>query len=89
MFENSLSKAYSYYIHAHLCNHIFLILVDCVWDAWVNGTCSTTCGAGQQTKVRVKLTEEAYGGTCTGKSTDVVSCIDFECPGMYLRMIFV
>ena len=67
---------------------IYIILVDCVWDAWVNGTCSTTCGAGQQTKVRVKLTEEAYGGTCTEKSTEVVSCIHVECPGMYLSTTF-
>ena len=62
--------------------------VDCVWDAWVNGTCSTTCGAGQRTKTRVKLTTEAYGGTCTGESIVVVSCLDVECPSMYLGLIF-
>ena len=65
-----------------------LFLVDCVWDAWVNGTCSTTCGAGKQTNMRVKLTVEAYGGTCTENSTEVVSCLDVECPGMYFSMTF-
>ena len=73
-------------MHRYKC--IYSILVDCVWDAWVNGTCSTTCGTGQKTNTRVKLTEEAYGGTCTEESMVVVSCIDVECPGMYLSMSF-
>ena len=68
--------------------YIYFILVDCVWDAWVNGTCSTTCGDGQQNNTRIKLTEEAYGGKCSGESTDVVSCKDVECPGMYLSLNF-
>ena len=63
------------------------MLVDCVWDAWVNGTCSTTCGAGQRTTTRIKLTLEAYGGTCTGESIEVVSCLNDECPGMYLSLV--
>ena len=84
MYSNIICTIYMY-----IYKHIYLVSVDCVWNAWVNGTCTTTCGDGQQTNTRVKIIEEAYGGTCTGKSTDVVSCIDVECPGMYLRMIFV
>ena len=68
--------------------YIYIVLVNCVWDAWVNGTCSTTCGAGQQTNTRDKLTEEAYGGACSEESTEVVSCINVECPGMYLSLFF-
>ena len=82
-----MSKAYIYNVHSHISMQM-LFLVDCVWDAWVNGTCSTTCGAGQQTNMRVKLTVEAYGGTCTENSTEVVSCLDVECPGMYFSMTF-
>ena len=63
------------------------MLVDCVWDAWVHGTCTgtstfngTTCGNGTQTNTRNKTLEELYGGTCTGNSTEDVSCEDVECP---------
>ena len=79
-----------YYLCINVCINIciYSILVDCVWDAWVNGTCSTTCGAGQQTNSRVKLTEEVNGGTCTGESTEVIPCIDVECPGMHLSLEF-
>ena len=70
----------------YIYKYVYFNLVDCVWDAWVNGTCSTTCGTGQQTNTRVKLTEEAHGGTCTEESTEVVSCLDLECPGTNLNM---
>ena len=68
-------RMYIYVIYA------IAILVDCEWDDWVEGDCSATCGTGQQTNTRVKLTEEANGGTCTGKSTNVTSCLVVECPG--------
>ena len=62
------------------------ILVDCEWGGWVEGDCSTTCGTGQKINTRTKLIEEAYGGNCTGESTEVLSCLLVECPGMYLSL---
>ena len=62
------------------------ILVDCEWDDWAEGDCSTTCGAGQQNNLRVKLVEEANGGTCNGESTNVTSCLVVECPGIHLNL---
>ena len=56
-------------------------LVDCEWAKWVEGDCSTTCGAGKQNNTRSKIIEEANGGNCTGESTEVQSCLVVECPG--------
>ena len=70
----------------HVCVCVIIyrpaISVDCEWAEWVEGICSTTCGTGQQNNTRVKLTEEANGGTCTGVSTELLSCLDVECPSM-------
>ena len=62
------------------------ILVDCEWGNWYEGDCSTTCGIGEQTNIRIKLVEEANGGNCTGGYTNVTSCLVVECPGMYLSL---
>ena len=62
------------------------ILVDCEWGGWVEGDCSTTCGTGQKLNTRIKLIEEANGGNCNGESTEVLSCLVVECPGMYLSL---
>ena len=67
--------------HTSIYVHI-IVLVDCVWDAWVNGACSARCGHGTQTNNRTKLIKEANGGNCTGESTKVVACLGVECPGM-------
>ena len=64
------------------------ILVDCEWGDWVKGDCSATCGTGEQKNTRTKLAQEAHGGTCTGGSTNVTSCLVAECPGMYLSPTF-
>ena len=60
--------------------------MDCEWDDWVEGDCSRTCGAGQQNNTRVKLVEEANGGTCTGESSNVTSCLVSECPGTHSNL---
>ena len=44
------------------------------------GECSTTCGAGTRTNTRVKLVEEANGGTCDGEPTEIEECQAGECP---------
>ena len=71
----------------HVCVLVIIyrlsISVDCEWAEWVEGICSTTCGAGQQNNTRVKLTEETNGGTCTGESSELLSCLDVECPGKF------
>ena len=58
------------------------ISVDCVWGDWIEGDCSTTCGTGEQTDTRVKLIEEANGGTCVGDSSNVSNCTLEQCRGM-------
>ena len=63
------------------------ILVDCEWGEWVEGDCSTTCGTGQQTNTREKVVNKEHDGNCTGKSTNVTSCVVDECPGVYLKMV--
>ena len=73
------------YIH-YICIRMFSIVVDCVWGDWVEGDCSTTCGAGQQNMTRVKLVEEAHGGACNGELINVTSCLVVECPGKYLSL---
>jgi hypothetical protein len=56
--------------------------VDCVlgqWEAWE--PCSQTCGVGQQSHVRVILTDAAGGGSlCTGPLRETKSCVDAPCP---------
>merc|ERR1719400_2172731 len=54
--------------------------VHCVWDDWVLGECSATCGAGTRTNTRVKLVEEANGGTCDGQPNEIEECQAGECP---------
>jgi len=54
--------------------------VHCEWDQWTEGECSETCGAGLRLNTRVKLVEEAFGGTCDGHNTEALMCNDGECP---------
>ena len=42
----------------------------------------------KKTNTRVKITEETYGGICSGEPTEVESCLDVECPGIYSIMSF-
>ena len=60
------------------------IAIHCKWGAWVYGICSASCGTGTRTDTRVKIVEEANGGTCTGKPIEIVQCKEKECPGKYL-----
>ena len=39
------------------------ISVNCEWGNWYEGDCSTTCGIGEQTNIRIKLVEEAMEET--------------------------
>ena len=62
------------------------ISVDCEWGDWVEGECSTTCGPGVQNNTRIKLIEEAFGGTCIGEYNNVTNCELEPCPGMYVSL---
>ena len=56
--------------------------VDCEWDDWRIGECSKTCGGGERTNIRNKITEATDGGEeCSGTSTSTESCNTQECPG--------
>jgi len=55
--------------------------VNCVWGAWVEGSCSKTCGGGKRTDTRTKDKSESNGGTCEGESTlPNQECNDEDCP---------
>ena len=53
------------------------------------GTCSKTCGTGTRTNTRIKLVEEANGGTCSGQPTEIEECNTQPCPGIYVNMITI
>ena len=59
--------------------------IHCVWDDWVSGECSKTCGTGIQINTRTKKVVEKDGGTCTGTSTEEKECKIKECPGSLLH----
>ena len=65
--------------------HKFIFLeVDCVWDEWVVGDCSKSCGGGLLTKTRAPLVDAAHGGVnCTGDPVVSESCNVDECPGKF------
>merc|ERR1719219_1847927 len=55
--------------------------VDCEQSAWIDGTCSATCGGGTMTQTRSILTAAANGGTACGPSSQSASCGNDACPG--------
>ena len=65
----------------------FSVAVNCVWNHWVYGQCSKTCGNGTQIKTRTKQAVESNGGTCPGQHTETVKCYIQDCPGN-LRIYF-
>ncbi|XP_057313082.1 SCO-spondin-like isoform X2 [Hydractinia symbiolongicarpus] len=52
------------------------------WGAWVNGSCSQTCGYGTRLRTRnCANPAPAHGGSaCPGVSTSSISCNDRPCP---------
>jgi len=54
--------------------------IHCEWDEWIVGDCSAECGFGTRTNTRTKLVEEANGGTCSGQASEIVECMEKECP---------
>ena len=58
-----------------------ILAIHCIWNDWIIGECSATCGTGTRINNRTKLVEEEHGGTCTGKYTETEECKIKECPG--------
>ena len=70
----------------HLTLFINYIVVDCVWEEWIVGECSRTCGGGIQTNTRKPSTTSAHGGKeCSGSSNITKSCNTQDCPGACLN----
>ena len=62
---------------------LYLVAVDCKWNAFGYWTaCSKTCGTGQQSRTRTKMTEAANGGSnCTGSVNEMRDCNTASCLG--------
>lgn len=65
------------------------LLVAGEWSAWVNGTCSTTCGPGklQRTRVCRNVLTGAVQSDCDGHDNETLDCNLGYCEGN-LQMIY-
>ena len=64
-------------------------VIDCEWSQWINsGSCSQTCGSGEQVKTRQKIIKEQNGGICDGDATSRILCNTQSCPGMNDNFLF-
>jgi len=54
--------------------------VHCEWNGWNVGQCSVSCGYGTRHNTRTKRVHEKDGGSCSGSSSETVSCFERECP---------
>ena len=57
--------------------------VHCVWNDWVIGDCSVTCGEGVRTNTRTQKEAAQFGGNeCEGLASSTERCYDQDCPGI-------
>ena len=61
-------------------------VIDCEWNEWQTGVCTTSCGKGYRTKSRTKKVEEANGGTCDGEGTEHELCNSGPCPSKQSKL---
>jgi hypothetical protein len=63
--------------------------MDGFWSSWSNFTeCSTTCGKGTQTRKRTCDNPPPDGGQfCRGNDTEIIECIQPDCPGIFFTLI--
>lgn len=95
LLSHNITKCFTYfeiyYIHQN-----FINLVDGEWGSWNNSLCSTSCGGGDKTKVRLcnnpspslrgrncLLSDDT--GTMDAKEELTLKCNEEECPSMYFR----
>ena len=58
-------------------------MINCEWSQWTNlGSCSQTCGSGEQIKTRHEIVDEQNRGICDGNATTKVQCNSQSCPGL-------
>jgi len=62
------------------CNVAVCPPIHCVWNEWMLGECSKSCGTGTRTNLRTKKVYEEFGGTCTGQPSEIEECLVVECP---------
>eukprot|EP01137_Pigoraptor_chileana_P018064 Opistho-2@77001 len=63
------------------CAGLVFAAVDCQYSAWSDwSSCSTACGFGVSTRVRVIAIQAANGGAlCTGPSVEEKECVGSTC----------
>ena len=56
---------------------------NCEWEEFGHwGSCSQSCGGGEQSRTRLVKQREAYGGVaCDGESTETRACNEALCAG--------
>ena len=69
--------------NAHFSVFLIYDIVDCEWDDWTIGNCSSSCGGGTRTNTRSKKVNAEHGGEeCDDVATSIEeSCNVQECPG--------
>jgi Thrombospondin type 1 domain. len=50
------------------------------WSDWVSGTCSATCGGGDETQTRTYFPAENGGTNYSGDTTRIIECNTTPCP---------
>ena len=58
----------------------YILELNCIWSTWNEGPCTETCGKGMKMSTRVKIQEEAFGGTCEGEESKIEECKMRDCP---------
>ena len=70
-------------IYESYCLQYNFIAVNCEWGGFGDWSqCTKTCGAGTQTRSRVKTQNAEHGGAeCQGSSSETRACYLMTCPG--------
>ena len=72
--------------NAYFCLFLMHDVVDCEWDDWTIGNCSSSCGGGTRTNTRSKKINAKHGGKECDEPTSIdESCNVQECPGHTVR----
>ena len=57
-----------------------------MWNGWIPGECSVTCGVGTLTKTRTKSVDEKNGGHCVGVASMREPCHNNQCPSKNIKL---
>ena len=93
LYQNAKITLYIYIPVCMLLIHFNILTseptIDCEWNEWQIGGCTTSCGKGYRTKSRTKKVEEANGGTCDGESTEHELCTSAPCPSKLSKLSII